>query len=93
MSSTTSVRAVSDGCSAKVANHRFTAVNPCYERTNLLRRVVYALGRSGEAGVMGLGSCRLCKNQNEIESRWLRVTVAAPSFLADRMGLRTPVSC
>ena len=48
--SATTGRAADDGCSAKVANHRFTVVGPCYELTTLLRRTLtYALGPSSRA--------------------------------------------
>ena len=46
----TTGRRASDGCSAKVASHRFTALRPWSELFVLLRRrLSYALGRSGRA--------------------------------------------
>ena len=42
----TTGRRAGDGCSAKVANHRFTVLSPWYE---LSEARIYALGRSGGA--------------------------------------------
>ena len=56
VSSATIGRAAGDGCSAKVGNHRFTALPQCYELTAMLRRMfVYALGASGRARRESLG--------------------------------------
>ena len=44
------VRATGDGYSAKVANHRFTVLPPCYELiTLLMRTLTYTRGQSGSA--------------------------------------------
>ena len=46
----TTCRAASEGCSAKVANYRFTTMPPGYKLTTLLSRTLtYELGRSGIA--------------------------------------------
>ena len=54
---TTTGRAAGDGCSAKVDNQRFTVVAQCYGLATLSRTtLIYALGRSGEARRVDLGS-------------------------------------